>query len=113
MAVVPRRRCSFLSSTRICTRSLASRFDSGSSNRNTRGGRTMAPPSGTRWRWAPRSWGGVWLRHSAVAEDVGRVPPPLVNLGFFEFAHFQAERHVVVHAHVRIKRVVLEHHGDV
>ena len=53
------------------------------------------------------------LQQFADAEDVGRVPHALVDLGLFEFAHFQAERHVVVHAHVRVERVVLEHHGDV
>src|SRR5207244_1331308 len=50
MAVVSSRSCSRLSSTRICTRSLASRFDSGSSKRNTCGWRTMARPTATRCR---------------------------------------------------------------
>jgi len=49
----------------------------------------------------------------ADAENVRRLPHALVDLGLGEFAHLQAERHVVVHAHVRIERVVLEHHGDV
>ena len=30
-----------------------------------------------------------------------------------ELAHLEAEGHVVEHAHVRVERVVLEHHGDV
>src|SRR5262249_53759016 len=42
--------CTFLISMRICTRSLASRLESGSSNRNTLGLRTIAPPIATRWR---------------------------------------------------------------
>ena len=37
----------------------------------------------------------------------------LVNLMLGEFAQLQAERHVVVHVHVGIESVVLEHHGDV
>ena len=37
-------------SARICTRSLASRLDSGSSIRNTCGWRTMARPMATRCR---------------------------------------------------------------
>src|SRR4029450_10936256 len=49
----------------------------------------------------------------ADAEDVGRVAHALLNLGPFEFAHLQAECHVVVYAHMRVERVVLEHHGDV
>ncbi len=44
-----------LISERMATRSLASRFESGSSNRNTRGWRTMARPIATRWRWPPES----------------------------------------------------------
>ena len=39
----------------ICTRSCASRFDSGSSSMNTAGSRTMSRPSATRWRWPPES----------------------------------------------------------
>ena len=53
--VVFRRRCSCCNSRRICTRSLASRFDNGSSKRNTAGSRTMARPIATRWRWPPDS----------------------------------------------------------
>ena len=53
------------------------------------------------------------LQQIADAEDVGRVSHALVDLGLFEFAHLQAERHVVVYAHMRVERVVLEHHGDV
>src|SRR5262249_17232946 len=43
------------SSTRVWTRSLASRLDSGSSNRNARGSRTMARPTATRCLWPPES----------------------------------------------------------
>ena len=43
---------------RICTRSLASRLDKGSSNKNTCGSRTIARPMATRWRWPPESWRG-------------------------------------------------------
>ena len=46
-------------SARICTRSLASRLDSGSSIRNTEGSRTMARPMATRWRWPPDSCPGL------------------------------------------------------
>ena len=53
------------------------------------------------------------LEQLADAEDLGRLLDALLDLGLGEFAHLQAERHVVVHAHVRVERVVLEHHGDV
>ena len=45
-------------SSRMPTRSAASRFDSGSSNRNAAGSRTMARPMATRWRWPPDSCPG-------------------------------------------------------
>ena len=57
--VVPSSRCRRLISPRICTRRLASRFESGSSIRNTAGSRTIARPSATRWRCPPESWLGL------------------------------------------------------
>ncbi len=36
-----------------------------------------------------------------------------LDLLFGKFAQLEAERHVLGDGHVRIKRVVLEHHGDV
>jgi hypothetical protein len=51
-------------SARICTRSLASRFESGSSIRKTDGSRTIARPIATRFRWPPESWPGLRSRYS-------------------------------------------------
>ena len=48
--VVRTRWCSRFSSVRMCTRSLASRFDSGSSNKSTPAWRQSAAPTATRWR---------------------------------------------------------------
>src|SRR5260370_7473232 len=42
-------------SERVCTRSLASRLERGSSSRKTCASRTMARPSATRWRCPPES----------------------------------------------------------
>src|ERR1041385_7113928 len=124
-------------SARICTRNLASRFDSGSSNRKTCGSRTMARPMATRWRWPPGSCrgerpsraprprgaaGGVLPagqlpreapEQVAEAEDVGGALHPRVDLGLGRGAQPHREAHVVGDRHVRIERVVLEHHGDV
>ena len=36
-----------------------------------------------------------------------------INFRLREFPKHQAEGHIVVHAHMRIKRVILEHHGNV
>src|SRR5204863_120717 len=47
---------------RICTRSFASRFDSGSSIKNAFGSRTMARPMATRWRWPPDRFAGLRSR---------------------------------------------------
>jgi len=51
-------------SARICTRSFASRFESGSSMRKTCGSRTIARPIATRWRWPPDSCRGFRSRWS-------------------------------------------------
>ena len=48
--VMPSSRCSFWISSRVWARSLASKLDSGSSNKKTCGWRTMARPMATRWR---------------------------------------------------------------
>ncbi len=53
--VVPSSWCSRAMYARISTRSLASRFESGSSMRKACGWRTIARPSATRWRWPPDS----------------------------------------------------------
>ncbi len=111
--VMPSSRCSFWISMRVCTRSLASRLDSGSSNRNTFGSRTMARPMATRWRWPPESWRGLRSQQLAQLEDAGRLVDPGLDLGLRHLLDLQAVGHVVVHGHVRVERVVLEHHGDV
>ena len=56
-----------LISVRICTLSLASRFESGSSNRNASGLRTMARPIATRCRWPPESCLGRRSRSSPMS----------------------------------------------
>ena len=64
---------------RICTRSAASRLDSGSSNRNTFGSRTMARPMATRWRWPPESCVGLRVEQLArcCRISAARWHPPL------------------------------------
>ena len=47
------------------------------------------------------------------AEDRGGAVDALVDLAFRRAAQFHGERHVVGDRHVRIERVILEHHGDV
>src|SRR3712207_6311510 len=61
---MPRRRCSREISVRIWPRSLASRFDNGSSKRNASAWRTMARPIATRRRWPPERFAGLRSRCS-------------------------------------------------
>ena len=62
--VVPSRRWMRAISVRICPRSFASRFDSGSSKRNAEASRTIARPIATRWRWPPERFAGLRWRCS-------------------------------------------------
>ena len=56
-------------SARICTRSFASRFESGSSIRKTLGSRTIARPIATRCRWPPESWPGFLWSWSVMSRS--------------------------------------------
>ena len=53
------------------------------------------------------------VEQHADVEDARRLVHPALDLVLWELPQLQAERHVVEHAHVRIERIVLEHHGDV
>ena len=46
-------------------------------------------------------------------QDLGGLANQLVDLILRLLAQLEAERHVVIHGHMRIQRVVLEHHRDV
>ena len=58
-----------VSSVRISTRSLRSRFVSGSSIRNARGSRTSARPSATRCIWPPDICAGLRLSSSSMCSS--------------------------------------------
>ena len=68
-------------------------------------GDALALAAGELLRAAQEQFGDV--------ENAGGIVDPLFDLGLGEFAQLQPERHVFGDRHVRIKRVVLEHHGDV
>ncbi len=53
------------------------------------------------------------LEQLAELEDAGGLLHARQDLTLGQPADLQAVRHVVEHGHVRIQRVVLEHHGDV
>jgi hypothetical protein len=56
---------------------------------------------------------GPAVQQGAYLQQFGGVAHPPVDLFPGVFAQLQAERHVVVDAHVGIEGVVLEHHGNV
>jgi hypothetical protein len=57
----------------------------------------------------------AWLAIEVAVqiEDARGLVDRLVDIGFGCLAQLQSERHVVAHAHVRIQRIALEHHGDI
>src|SRR3954470_15873099 len=114
---------SFLMSARICTRSFASRFESGSSMRKACGWRTMARPIATRWRCPPDSARGLRSRNGSGAGTRRRSPARLavqerleveharrladapVDLVAAEALDLEAERDVLPDGEVRVERV--------
>ena len=94
-------------------RSFASRFDSGSSSRNTAGLRTSARPSATRWRWPPESCAGLRssTRSRSSIAAASRTRASISARGVPRSV--KPEREILRDRHVRIQRVVLEHHRDV
>src|SRR4030088_125409 len=105
--------CNRLISMRIWARSLASRLLSGSSNRKASGLRTMHRPSATRCCWPPESCFGLCCIKPCRARMPAARSTPALDPGFRGFSVAQAEREIVVDAHVLVERIVLEHHGDV
>ena len=60
-----------------------------------------------------RQLAGIALQVVHQAEDLRRVVDTLIHRARRFIGQAQAERHVVEHRHVRVQRVVLEHHRDV
>src|SRR3954447_22021804 len=86
--VVPSRFWIRATSVRICTRSFASRFDSGSSIRNAFGARTTARPIATRRRSAPERGARPPHRHPlALAAGQVRRLAVQVRLQFEDVGH--------------------------
>ena len=103
-----------LISERICTRSLASRLESGSSIRKTRGVAHQRAAERHALLLAARELARLALEQMRHVEHLA--PPPctlLVDLGLGQLAHLQREGEVLVDRLLRVERVVLEHHRDV
>jgi hypothetical protein len=67
----------------------------------------------TRWRWPPDKLARLALQQVAQLQDLGGLVHARLDLVLGHLGDLQAVGHVVEHAHVRVQRVVLEHHGDV
>ena len=100
-------------SARICTRSFASRFESGSSIRNTCGWRTIARPIATRWRWPPESSFGRRSRYGVRSSIFAAQATRSLIDALRRLAQAQPEGDVLGDGQVRVERVVLEDHRDV
>ncbi len=62
---------------------------------------------------ATRQLTGLAIEIGGELEDVGRLADPLVDLVLRDLRQLEREADVVVDAHVRVQRIVLEHHRDV
>ena len=71
------------------------------------------PPQRDALALAAREGLGLAVEQLRDAQDFRGVADALVDVLFLEAAQLQAERHVLVHRHVRVQGVVLEDHRDV
>src|SRR5215218_7520298 len=97
----------------MVTRSLASRFERGSSIRYAWGLRTIARPIATRWRWPPDSAAGLRLRNGSSASILAASATRRACscLGVLRSCRPKARLSSTVVWGVQ--GVVLEHHRDV
>ena len=102
-----------VSSVRISTRSLRSRFVSGSSIRNARGSRTSARPSATRCIWPPDICAGCRFISSSMCSSSDDALELRVDVGLRHPARPQRRRDVLRRGLLRVERVALEHHRQV
>src|SRR5918994_1832351 len=113
MLVVPILLCSLAISVLICTLSLASRLERGSSIRNAFGSRAYGPTQGHPLSLAARERLGFPVEETLDGENpCGLVHAP-ADLGLVQLPQLEGEAHVLPHVHVRVEGVVLEDHGYV
>jgi hypothetical protein len=67
----------------------------------------------TRWRWPPESSRGLRSSRWPSSRIFAGLVHARLDLVDRHLGDLQAVGHVVEHAHVRVERVVLEHHRDV
>ena len=99
-------------SARISSRSLASRFDSGSSMSTSGGATTTARGDRDALLLAAGDLAGQAPGLRLEPDEADRVGDALRDLGLRAALHAQAEADVAGHVHVREQGVVLEHHAE-
>ena len=112
MKVMPRRRCSSISSSCVLSRSFLSSAASGSSSSRIRGRRASARASATRCFWPPESWSGLRFSRPSSLTSATISATRVGDIGARHPGALQAERDIVAHRQMRKQRVVLEHHVD-
>ena len=111
--MVPSLRWNCLSSSRAELRSLASRFESGSSSRNTTGSRTTARASATRWRSPPDKLARLAIEEASMP-NMRAAQSTFLRISSSGHAdRAQRKRDVLFDGEMRIERIALEHHGDI
>ncbi len=111
--VASSRRWSSTSSARVWTRSLASRFDNGSSMRNASGRRTMARAKRDPLALPTRELCRLPVEQLVETERLRRLEDQTLAFVCRDLAGPERELDVLAHRHVRVERVALEDHGDV
>ena len=104
---------SLVISVRICALSFASRLESGSSRRNTFGFADDCAAERDALLLTARKRLRLSRKVHLDTQNARGFLDADVDLLFGHLSQFQTERHVVVNGHVRIQRVVLEHHRDI
>ena len=87
-------------------------MESGSSNRNTSGLRTIARPIAHALALAAGKLPWAAVQQRADLQDRRGGGDAALDLGRIRVRHLQPESQIVAHTHMRIERIGLEDHGD-
>ena len=99
--------------SRTSLRRRASRLDSGSSIKNSRGLRTIARAIATRCRWPPESFAGLRSSSASSCSICATLSTRGCQPLFFFLTHLHAEGDVVAHREMWKQRIVLEDHRKI
>ena len=111
--VTPRRWCSRPSSARSCTLQLGVEIGERLVEQEGLGMAHDRPPHGDALALAAGQLARLAVEQLAQVEEARRLVDALVDRALRKFAQLERKRDVLAHRHLRIERVVLEHHRDV